>query len=402
MPSMGGATLGATVELPADAFRRQSTQQIVAAAGGMPDGVKQGDTWRLADSPLAAAAAIAAAGHVDAGGDAADASRGGRRVTAVRIERYRGAPTPPAMLQLPSSGEVITVGRGAVNTITLSGDGSVSASHAELSAILPAGAPGTGGGAAAAAGAGRGRLDWQVRDLGSSNGTALRLSTERKPSRPFLTKPGHRLSLGSGMRASELQLVRFPKGCAERKGRRPTMEDACVVCDQLQPPAGLEASWGRVSFYAVYDGHAGAEASAYAKVHLHRQLLGHLETTLAAKEASATAASGATEGGVGGGDGGGDADGESVDGGCGGMLTVAELANALKDAFTSTDDAFLGSTNASAGSTAITALVTGTHILVGNCGDSRAYVWRRGKVSIPCEPTPTPTPTVVGRHCLRA
>ncbi len=45
------------------------------------------------------------------------------------------------------------------------------------------------------------------------------------------------------------------------------MEDACVACDPLPAPPNLEGSgWDDVSFYAVYDGHAGPEASAFAKV----------------------------------------------------------------------------------------------------------------------------------------
>ena len=39
-------------------------------------------------------------------------------------------------------------------------------------------------------------LSPQVRDLGSSNGTALRLSAERVPSRAYAVRPGHRLALG--------------------------------------------------------------------------------------------------------------------------------------------------------------------------------------------------------------
>ena len=47
------------------------------------------------------------------------------------------------------------------------------------------------------------------------------------------------------------------------------MEDACVACDPLPAPPNLEgvgSGWGDVSFSAVYDGPAGPEASAFAKV----------------------------------------------------------------------------------------------------------------------------------------
>ena len=59
------------------------------------------------------------------------------------------------------------------------------------------------------------------------------------------------------------------------------MEDAHVTLDALPPPVAFDA-WERCSFYAVYDGHGGAEASDYCRVHLHRNFLSHLAELLAA------------------------------------------------------------------------------------------------------------------------
>ena len=80
------------------------------------------------------------------------------------------------MLQLPTDGSVVTIGRAASNAISLAGDQSVSANHAELRRAVSG--------------------EWMVRDLGSSNGTALRLSAERMASRSYAVRHGHRLALG--------------------------------------------------------------------------------------------------------------------------------------------------------------------------------------------------------------
>lgn len=309
-----------------------------------------------------------------------------RLVSAICISKHRGTPSPPAVLQLPADDSPVTIGRANTNSITLAGDQSVSASHAELRRTNE----GT----------------WAVRDLGSSNGTALRLSAERVASRAYRLRLGHRLALGSGPKASEFVLHRFRHGVAERKGRRPTMEDAWVTCDPLPAPAGLETAWpGWCSFFAVYDGHAGAEASAFAKVHLHRHVLCNLAARVEARRLEAAVAEVCDGGGRGGGGNGGNGGsskdgfevtelpstsqaaqamrvtGKGTDGGCGdGVLTVEDLADALREAFLTTDELFMCTSASSAGSTAVAAIVTATHIVVANAGDSRACLWRKGRV----------------------
>ena len=128
------------------------------------------------------------------------------------------------------------VGRAASNDLVLR-DPAVSACHAQL-------VRGGGGGEA-----------WRVSDLGSSNGTCVRLSPERTPSRAFRLAPGHSLLLGLGPKCAEVLLGRFRVGVGERRGKRPSMEDAHVALESLPPPPGWAGEWPLLSFYAVHDGH---------------------------------------------------------------------------------------------------------------------------------------------------
>ena len=156
--------------------------------------------------------------------------------------------------------------------------------------------------------------------------------------------------LGSGPKSSELIALRYRRGIAARQGRRPTMEDAHVACDALPPPSpDMAHLCQQLSFYAVYDGHQGAEASAYCKLHLHRQMMTRLAERIRRRRENGEGSS---------------------------EPTAGDIAEALREAFASTDEQFLSSTNASAGTTAIAAVVTRTHCIVANCGDSRGYLYR--------------------------
>ena len=251
----------------------------------------------------------------------------------VRCLRDATPPAEPLRLELGDSRRV-TVGRAKANDVCLPSDQLVSGSHAELT-----------------------RADdghWSVRDFGSSNGTAVRLAAEKAPSRAFALRVGHSLALGAGPKCSELRLCRFRVGIAERQGRRPSMEDAYVALERLAPPPNWAAAWPSASFYAVYDGHAGAEASAFARTTVHRHFLRHLADAR-------------------------DAANDNGGGTNGGAPSVAELGAAMRAAFLSTDELFLRSTRSTAGSTAVAAVVDGAHIVVANAGDSRACLWRNGR-----------------------
>ena len=54
------------------------------------------------------------------------------------------------------------------------------------------------------------------------------------------------------------------------------------------------------------------------------------------------------------------------------------LADALREAFLTTDAHFMRSSSSQAGSTAVVALVTRTYVIVANAGDSRCMLWREG------------------------
>lgn len=152
----------------------------------------------------------------------------------------------------------------------------------------------------------------------------------------------------------------------ERRGKRPSMEDAHVALESLPPPPSWAGEWPLLSFYAVYDGHGGSEASEFAKAHLHRHLLVHLGEQLRLRAAPAAAA-------------GGRASGAAAAEAPGAPPTAAELAASLRAAFLSTDAQFLETTQSCSGSTAVCALISPTHLLVANAGDSRAYILRDGR-----------------------
>ena len=75
-----------------------------------------------------------------------------------------------------------------------------------------------------------------------------------------------------------------------------------------------------------------------------------------------------------------------------GSPTTNELASALRAAFHSVDAELLQTTQSSSGSTAVCALITPSHMLVANAGDSRAYIWReRRALRMTVKPATTST-----------
>ena len=161
------------------------------------------------------------------------------------------------------------------------------------------GGGGTGGGEAGGGGGGGG--GWVVADLGSSNGTALRLSMEREASRAFELQPGRLISFGNGPRSPEFTLARCVCVASARRGRRHTMEDAHVLCHRLLPPGPLPAAhWPTISVFAVYDGHGGGEASDFCQRRLHALLASRLSVLLGGAAAAGESACGGGEGAEGG------------------------------------------------------------------------------------------------------
>jgi len=128
------------------------------------------------------------------------------------------------------------------------------------------------------------------------------------------------------------------------------------------------------------------------QVHLHRHLIALLGAKAEARQAAAQTSPDQTSPSIGsrGGEGrGGEGRGgegsflpvPGMDAGCGdGLLTVEDLADALREAFLTTDAHFMRSSSSQAGSTAVVALVTRTYVIVANAGDSRCVLWREGRV----------------------
>ncbi|XP_022730664.1 probable protein phosphatase 2C 27 isoform X2 [Durio zibethinus] len=118
-------------------------------------------------------------------------------------------------------------------------------------------------------------------------------------------------------------------------GGRPYMEDTHICIADLAKNFGCNLmSEEAVSFYGVFDGHGGQDASQFVRDHLPRVIVEDAEFPL-------------------------------------------ELEKVVTRSFMETDAAFAKSTLAS-GTTAITAMISGRSLLVANAGDSRAVLSRRG------------------------
>ncbi|KAJ7955927.1 Protein phosphatase 2C [Quillaja saponaria] len=168
-------------------------------------------------------------------------------------------------------------------------------------------------------------------------------------------------------------------------GRRPEMEDAVAVVPQLfQFPsamlmednvcyqANLNSKQSTAHFFGVYDGHGGFQVANYCRKRLHSALIEEIETATTTFSEGGSRDSwqdkwkktfincfqkvDAEIGEVGKGD-----NGSNVD-----------------DSESSTEPV----APETVGSTAVVAILSESHIIVANCGDSRAVLFR-GKVAMP-------------------
>ncbi|MBA0584973.1 protein phosphatase 2C 77 [Gossypium raimondii] len=152
-------------------------------------------------------------------------------------------------------------------------------------------------------------------------------------------------------------------------GRRIQMEDAVVAIPRfLQVPPrilNVESVSNQTSnisnltadFYAVYDGHGGCQVANYCRERMHTALAEEIEMTKAC----------------------------ILDGNIG-YDWREQWQKAFLNCFVKVDTEIggvhRGHVSETAGSTAVIAVVSPTHIIVANCGDSRA-VLSRGKFPIP-------------------
>ncbi|KAL8498023.1 hypothetical protein ACS0TY_021390 [Phlomoides rotata] len=158
-------------------------------------------------------------------------------------------------------------------------------------------------------------------------------------------------------------------GLASVRGRRSEMEDSCVGLPRFLkiPPQMLSESPLFSSIhedltahvFGVYDGHGGYQVANYCQEHLHLALA---EEIGIAKDSL------------------------DVENGAHKWLRIfRKCFHRLDDevgGFDAVDPTRLPIAPESVGSTAVVAVVSPTHIIVANCGDSRA-VLNRGKVPVP-------------------
>ncbi|TPP60004.1 Protein phosphatase type 2C alpha 2 [Fasciola gigantica] len=136
-------------------------------------------------------------------------------------------------------------------------------------------------------------------------------------------------------------------GIASMQGWRVSMEDAHCAITQL--PGNLK-DW---SFFAVFDGHAGALVSAMCAT----ELLKCIVDTEEFKKIDPDLAP-----------------------------SLPEIERGIRDGFLSLDDRLrqlpqVASGEDKSGSTAVCVLITPKHIFFANCGDSRAVLIRQGEVA---------------------
>ncbi|KDO33005.1 hypothetical protein SPRG_02696 [Saprolegnia parasitica CBS 223.65] len=220
-------------------------------------------------------------------------------------------------------GRGATIGRSADNTIH-TGDGELSRRHASIWCDAVDGR-------------------FYVHDVGSTNGTFMKLCGAYAD--PY------RLEIGDHILVSQtcLSVNRFDYGVNDNMGCRKHMEDAHSLIQDMNIAALSKAGYAPQSFFGVFDGHGGLEASVYLHDNLHKHIISELQMRTADADLSNAA---------------------DVD-----ALIVASLTTA----FEQTDAAFLQeSDRPQAGSTATTVFIAGRRMYVANVGDSRTVLSRNG------------------------
>lgn len=189
-----------------------------------------------------------------------------------------------------------------------------------------------------------------VCDIGSTNGTYIQL-VGPYGGRYKLNLNDHILVGRTGF-----SINRYDFGLSEEMGHRQSMEDACNFTQNLDVPNLNVHGLAPQSFFGVFDGHGGPNASIYLSQHLHINIGEELHVrssqlvTLVQSPAS-------------------NIDYDSID---------EIVCSALVEAFLKTDKTFiLTSEYANNGSTATTALILGNRLYVANVGDSRTMIARQ-------------------------
>jgi serine/threonine protein phosphatase PrpC len=154
---------------------------------------------------------------------------------------------------------------------------------------------------------------------------------------------------------------RFDYGLSEEMGYRQSMEDACAIVQHLNIGPLCVADLCPQSFFGVFDGHGGIQASHYLAQHLHVNVAhGLLEAASDVFQILDEVAP------------------DSVFNKSSALKTLDSLVvETLKSTFLKTDKDFITSSqNPQHGSTATTALVLGKRLYCANVGDSRTLLCR--------------------------
>ncbi|CCI50594.1 unnamed protein product [Albugo candida] len=220
------------------------------------------------------------------------------------------------------------IGRSTENVIH-TGDGELSRKHAKIIFDDPT-------------------ARFYLYDLESTNGTYMRLCGPYDL--PFRLESGDDLLISQTC----LSVTHFDYGVHENMGARKYMEDTHTVIQDLHIECLTELGWHPQSYFGVFDGHGGVQASSFMEEQLHVTIVGEFYRHRNVYETKAPDAASAV------------------------------ISNLVKKqivaAFERTDKDFLKkSDRPQAGSTGTTVFIAGKRLFVANVGDSRTILSRSGE-----------------------
>lgn len=194
-----------------------------------------------------------------------------------------------------------------------------------------------------------------VNDMGSTNGTYVQIVG------PYGGK--YKLNLNDHILVGRtgFSINRFDYGLSEEIGYRQSMEDACAIVQHLNIGPLCMRDLSPQSFFGVFDGHGGSQASHYLAQHLHinvaHGLLSISDEIFQIFDEIAPKSIFSDPAAV-----------KAMD---------TSVIKSLKSVFLQTDADFISSSaNPGHGSTATTALLLGKRLYCANVGDSRTMICR--------------------------
>lgn len=205
--------------------------------------------------------------------------------------------------------------------------------------------------------------EYCVSDIGSTNGTYIQL-VGPYGGRYKLCINDHILVGRTGF-----SINRYDYGISEEIGSRQTMEDSCIILQNMDLHHVHYKHVSPQSFFGVFDGHGGSKASAYLSQHLHinvgEALNSHGEEI---QELLSQI-------------------GEDSDDPLNDNADLTQeldqiIISSLEKSFLKTDHDFVTKSEyAQNGSTATTALIMGNRLYCANVGDSRSLLCRSNQSS---------------------